>query len=497
MFALDVSRAALLGHRRRLIRVGSRCTLGVFVAVIALAKVGVAVADPSLKWSAPVLVDRAVPSGVRPAAITALSCPSVKLCVGFDDIGHLIMSADPARPRSWRTTAIPGTVAPQSMSCASESLCLAVDYAGSGPATRILISTAPRTGARSWHAERVGVEKFANKIACPSTTLCVVTENNGNLLTSTDPTGGAGTWQEAHVDGAQSIYGGVADLEGVACPSVSVCVAVDDGGNVLTSTDPAGGSSAWKLAHVVNPNGRDAIGNASVSCPSASACAAVEDATILTSDNPTGGSAAWMVSSVQATEVAPISCPSVSFCVAAHGYGAGAVISSDAPVGAAQRWRASHIDGTNDIYVTSCPSTTLCILGDSEGNVLVGSTPRLRIREPTLRGFGNSATVVARGTAVLVDSGLTVDCPAHGPACTVTAIAADTSGPRNVLLGRGRLTIAAGTQTNILFTLSSRGVQQLKKHHGVGGGVLTVIARDGRGPAFANESDYVIPPTPP
>jgi hypothetical protein len=39
-------------------------------------------------------------------------------------------------------------------------------------------------------------------------------------------------------------------LNGVSCPSVRLCVVVDLYGDVLTSTNPAGGAPAWKLAIV-------------------------------------------------------------------------------------------------------------------------------------------------------------------------------------------------------------------------------------------------------
>ena len=44
-------------------------------------------------------------------------------------------------------------------------------------------------------------------------------------------------WKEAHVDGSNF-------LTGVSCPSSSLCVAVDRSGNVVTSTNPAGGAAA-------------------------------------------------------------------------------------------------------------------------------------------------------------------------------------------------------------------------------------------------------------
>ncbi len=50
----------------------------------------------------------------------------------------------------------------------------------------------------------------------------------------------AGTWTVAHADSRTDfIRGHQVSLTGVSCPSVSLCVAVDSAGNVVTGTTPA------------------------------------------------------------------------------------------------------------------------------------------------------------------------------------------------------------------------------------------------------------------
>ena len=51
---------------------------------------------------------------------------------------------------------------------------------------------------------------------------------------------GAAGWQTSRI--------GTDRFTGVSCPSVSFCAAVDSGGNVWTSSDPAGGPAAWQSA---------------------------------------------------------------------------------------------------------------------------------------------------------------------------------------------------------------------------------------------------------
>src|ERR1700733_13452834 len=58
---------------------------------------------------------------------------------------------------------------------------------------------------------------------------------------------------------------------GIACPTVSLCVAVDDEGNVLTSSAPTGTAQAWQSERVCGVGGFTAV-----SCPNAQFCAAVD-----------------------------------------------------------------------------------------------------------------------------------------------------------------------------------------------------------------------------
>jgi hypothetical protein len=86
-------------------------------------------------------------------------------------------------------------------------------------------------------------------ISCPTASLCVAVDGDGNAIVSTDPTGGPGAWTVHQIDdgsdyecvhygttGPQCIPG----LTAVACPAVSHCVAIDWAGGILSSTDPTG-----------------------------------------------------------------------------------------------------------------------------------------------------------------------------------------------------------------------------------------------------------------
>ena len=90
-------------------------------------------------------------------------------------------------------------------------------------------------GASAWHVAHVDGTNALTGVSCASVSLCVAVDKQGAVVTSTNPTGGASAWQVTHVDGTTS-------LTGVSCQSVSLCVAVDSAGNLLSSTNPTGSS---------------------------------------------------------------------------------------------------------------------------------------------------------------------------------------------------------------------------------------------------------------
>jgi hypothetical protein len=69
----------------------------------------------------------------------------------------------------------------------------------------------------------------------------VAVGNSGALAVSTDPA--AGVWATSTIDSGHQ-------LNAVACPSISLCVAADAAGHVVSSTDPAGAPSSWVPALV-------------------------------------------------------------------------------------------------------------------------------------------------------------------------------------------------------------------------------------------------------
>jgi hypothetical protein len=116
--------------------------------------------------------------------------------------------------------------------------------------------------------------------------LCAAGNLTGNVLTSTDPAGGGATWSQANA-------GGSVQITGVSCPTANRCVAVDNNGDVLTSSDPTGGAGSWHFENLVPFRPTEDEGqpprNAlfAASCASTSLCALVGiDGRIFTATDP-------------------------------------------------------------------------------------------------------------------------------------------------------------------------------------------------------------------
>jgi hypothetical protein len=127
-------------------------------------------------------------------------------------------------------------------------------------------------------------------LSCPTASLCVGVSGQ-TVVTSTNPTGGAPAWTATSVDGTTA-------LTSVSCTTTptTLCVAGDFSGNLLTATNPTGNMAAdWTAAAA--DSGHLLKG---VSCQSASLCVAGDSGgNVVTATNPTGGAAAWTVTHLE------------------------------------------------------------------------------------------------------------------------------------------------------------------------------------------------------
>jgi hypothetical protein len=204
-----------------------------------------------------------------------------------------------------------------------------------------------------------GVPSEISGESCPGTNLCVAVTVTGDILTSTDPSGGVSDWSESDVDG-------VVGIDAVSCPTTGLCVADDASGDILTSTDPGtSGVGNW----TITPVGWTGV---SISCQSTALClAGDENGNIYESVDPTGGMSAWAGVHVDSRPVISLSCPLSTLCVG--GDDNGNVLVSDNPAG--QSWTLEHVDAVDPITSMGCTPDEVCVGTDLNGDVVTTDNP--------------------------------------------------------------------------------------------------------------------------
>ncbi len=250
-------------------------------------------------------------------------------------------------------------------------------------------AAAPATspGPLLWTAPEGVDTQPIDSMACPSTALCVAVDRGGRVLWSTDPARGPRAWAVADVDGGR-------EITGVSCPSTTLCVAVDAAGNVITSTDPAGGAAAWTVVRFDPSTTQTNTDNAGpvlvrgVSC-SIGLCVAVDAAgNALVSTNPTGGAAAWTIVHVDAAQsygctgtglacqppLTGIACPASTLCAAVDF--SGNLLTSGSPSAAAP-WPSTPTDAgrLSSLFGISCPSAGFCAMVDGDARRVITVNP--------------------------------------------------------------------------------------------------------------------------
>jgi hypothetical protein len=212
-------------------------------------------------------------------------------------------------------------------------------------------------------------------IKCPTTSLCVALDDAGDILTSRNPGAGARAWKRAHVDRG---------LTAIACPSASLCVAVDSNGNAVTSTNPTRGQQAWKRTHIDGRASSPAELSA-VACRSRHFCVAGDNnGNLVVSTDPTGGRRAWKVvllpsNGDSAGVLSGLSCPTKSLCVGVdQSTGEGFIddiFTSTDPTGGSKHWNLTTEFSDNSFNGVSCPTRSLCVAATDGGEVVTSTKP--------------------------------------------------------------------------------------------------------------------------
>ncbi len=221
-------------------------------------------------------------------ALYGVSCLSARDCtaVGYGARGTL---AEHWNGRKWVVQPTPNPSRPkdiilQAVSCSSPKACTAVGRYGAGAAGSTLaerwngkkwvIQPTPSPVTRNYGSELLGV-------SCSSATSCTavgdsdVTDDKSDTLVE-------------HWNGRKWAiqptpkypHGNESELAGVSCPSTSACIAVGFSGNAVqlrvTLAERWNGRK-WVVQPTSNPSGFDGSELAGLSCPSITACTAAGD----------------------------------------------------------------------------------------------------------------------------------------------------------------------------------------------------------------------------
>ena len=234
----------------------------------------------------------------------------------------------------------------------------------------------PASHASHWKSFQLPGNSVGSAVSCPDANECVALGSGGDVYFSSNPAGGTDAWKIASVEPTRADPQGK-DLNGISCAGRSLCAAVDNFGNIVTSTNPGGGAAAWTLTYISGVGDLNAI-----SCPEVNLCVAIGGTSakvdpvglVITSTDPSRGPRAWSVSKLEGVQdLRSISCVGATFCIAMDGVGKAAT--STDPTGGPQAWHVTDAGATFGVVAVDCPTVGLCVGVQNMGAVVTSTDP--------------------------------------------------------------------------------------------------------------------------
>ena len=287
------------------------------------------------------------------------------------------------------------------VACASASQCIGVGNVVSSVNSGAAASLDPVSGGLSTgqSLQPIGWSRFLNGVSCPSGSACLAVGENPNetrgIAVPLNPdTAMVLSGQELHI--ISGIF-----MSGVACASRKQCLAVghdSSGSGVVVALSPATGAIV-KGQRVRIIRGTGGVGLEGVACPSASICVAVGEnsgssAGVAVPLNPATGAIRRGQSIQNVTHkgiLFDLACPSTTLCLAV-GWGANqpsVAVPIDPRTGAVPKGQGDRSISARAAMLTavSCPSNSFCLaVGNDTGDPSVGQSVPI---DPT------TATIVA------------------------------------------------------------------------------------------------------
>ncbi len=334
-------------------------TLGAALALVLL--LCVSLAPTTANAAAPLTWSSAASPG---GTLSGVSCASESLCVAVNHEGAGFSTSNPTSPSpTWNPTISDSGQSLNAVSCAPGGPCVAVDGAG-----KALVSG----NASPFPVPSGGV---LTGISCPSAGLCVAVNEAGSVFTSTNP--GSGGWALASTHAGH-------DLRAVSCASTELCVAVDSTGNVLATTNP---SAAWSEHKI------DSEELVAVSCSPTGTCVAIDHGGHALASADAGAPApTWSLTPIGSEHPTAVSCASSGLCVAVDTHGL--AWASDDPTSATPSWAASTA-GSVSLAGVSCLAGGFCLAGNTIGNALGGHVPAPGVTTATPAEVKDESAILA------------------------------------------------------------------------------------------------------
>jgi photosystem II stability/assembly factor-like uncharacterized protein len=303
--------------------------------------------DGGTTWSSP--------SSGSSTRLFAVSCPTEQTCFAAGDAGVVLETTNGG---TWSTLAPTGvTTTVRGISCSDTSHCTAVGLGGA------MVQTAD-AGAHwttiPWGATW-GAPQDLFGVSCPTATHCVVVGQYSTVVVIDN--------------GATKLPSGgfPYEVDGVSCPSATTCYIVGSSdaswvpqtGTILRSTD---GGMNWTHLHSNDP--RDIY---AISCSAPTTCTAVDNGDqMVTSTDGTN----WSAHQVAAHLLSGVSCAAPGTCVAVSLYSE-IILTTDGGV----TWQTAPPLTGNGLNGASCPRVGACTVVGGSGTILA---TRSRVVPPTV-----------------------------------------------------------------------------------------------------------------
>ncbi len=314
------------------------------------------------------------------------------------------------------------------VACASASQCIGVGNVASsansgGAASLDRVSGDLSTGQS---IQLIGSSGSLNGVSCPSGSVCLAVGDNRNDTTGiavplNPNTAKVRRGQELHT--ISGIF-----MSGVACASRKQCLAVghdSSGSGVVVALSPAGTISRDQRVRTIAGTG--GVGLEGVACPGANLCVAVGEnsdrsAGVAVALNPATGAIrhGQRVQSVTHKGIlVDLACPSTTVCLAV-GWGASqpsVAVPIDPKTGALSKGQSDRSISARAAMLTavSCPSISLCLaVGNDTGDPSVGEAVPIDPATATIVANQSIQTLAGTGSLNGVVCHSTAQCVAAG-----------------------------------------------------------------------------------